>query len=574
MTGTRSGLALLAVLAGGTTLEAQARPATEADLARVVGDYRIDVHPELFGFVLQGGKLHLKMGGVKGSGTSVPLLAQADGRFVLSEGHPNAFQFTIEGDEVRFTLWSAGNAIPGRREGAAAPAAAAPAPAAQPAPAGDTRTRADVLRELAGAERAHRQRPSDAAATLAYGKLLLQAGEFWTARDLMAPLAQKADASDEILDLGARLEQLTGRYDAALALYDRLIAARAGKGSAQVMAMVGKMFVHYQRDDFAGMAALPFPAGVELPNVKLAKAFEGREPYRPEWHDEARVTEVPFAALDPLPQFPIEVNGVPLRMIYDTGGDILILDDEVAAALGVTSVASAMGTFGGGLQSQIGFGKVDRVKIGGVTLHDVPVMILAAKRFTFDQRFPVAGVFGTALTRQFLSTLDYRNQKLVLWERTPANAAKVRRELGDRLAAEIPFATYGTHVMYAKGSLDGKDGLTYFIDSGLASDALFTAPRQTLEYAGIPIPETKIDEKGVGGGGGRFATGPFAIRSLSLGPLRQTDATGSYGARAPESYWGGSRGFIEDGLISHRFLKRYGSWTLDFDSMTYLFEKP
>jgi hypothetical protein len=176
--------------------------------------------------------------------------------------------------------------------------------------------------------------------------------------------------------------------------------------------------------------------------------------------------------------------------------------------------------------------------------------------------------------RQFLGTLDYRNQKLVLRDRTAANAAKVRQELGTKLAAEIPFALYGTHVMYAKGGLDGKDGLTYFIDSGLASDALFTAPIQTLNYAGIPVPETKIDEAGVGGGGGKFASGPFPIQSLSLGPLRQTAATGSYGARAPESFWGGNRGFMEDGLISHSFLKRYGSWTLDFDAMTYLFEKP
>ena len=565
---------LLTVFGGWSSLEAQARPVTEADLPNVVGDYRIEVHPQLFGFVLENGKLHLKMGGVKGSGRAVPLLAQADGKFVLSEGHPNAFQFMIEGDAVRFPLWSAGNPIPGKREGGATEAAAAPARAAPEAQAEDTRTRADLLRELADAERAHRRKPSDARATLAYAKLLLQAGEFWTARDLVSPLAAKVDATDEALDLSAKLEHLTGRYDAALALYDRLIALREGQTSPQVMAMVGKMFAHYQRDDLAGMASLPFPAGVELPNVKLAKAFEEKEPYRPEWHNESKTTEVPFAALDPLPQFSIEVNGVPLGMIFDTGGDILILDDEVAKALGVTIVATTVGTFGGGLQAEIGFGKVDRVKIGEVTLHDVPVMILASKRFTVDQRFPVSGVFGTALMRQFLGTLDYRNQKLVLRERTPANAAAVRRELGSQLAAEIPFALYATHLMYAKGALDGKTDLTFFIDSGLAMDAWFTTPIQTLQYAGIPVPETKLDDRGVGGGGGKYATGTFPISSLSLGPLAQERGKGQYGSLAPASYWGGNRGFIQDGLVSHGFFKHYASWTIDFDSMTYLFAKP
>lgn len=158
---------------------------------------------------------------------------------------------------------------------------------------------------------------------------------------------------------------------------------------------------------------------MQLPTVAQAKAFT-EAPYRLEWRGDRRVSEVPFAALDPLPQFPIEVNGVPLHAIFDTGGDTLILDDEVARTLGITSAATATGTFGGG---------------------------------------------------------------------------------------------------------------------------------------------------------GKFPTGSFTVKSLTLGPLRQTDARGSYGGRPPESYWGRTRGFIEDGLPSHGFLKRYGSWTIDFDSMTYLFER-
>jgi hypothetical protein len=566
------GLALLTVSSGNAGLQAQARPVTETDWPRVEGDYRISAYPEPFGFLVLDGKLHLKMGGLKGSGRAVPLLARPEGKFVLSEGHPNAFQFTIEGDQVRFTLWSGGSAIPGTREGGgpAAGAAAAPPAAAAPERAVDPRTRADLLRELSEAERAHRRAPSDPAAQLAHGRLLYQAGEFWRARDLLAPLAASPNVADEALELAARLEYLTGRYDAAERLYDRLIEARAGNLSKQVLAKVGKLFVYYQRNRFDRIVELGFPAGVQLPNLALAKAFE-QAPYRLEWHADPKVSEVPFYALEPLPQFPIEVNGVPLNMLFDTGGDALILDDEIARALGVTSVATAMGTFGGGLRSPIGFGKVDRVKVGTVTLHQVPIMILAAKRFTFDQRHPIGGVFGTALMRQFLGTIDYRNRKIVLRERTAANAEAVRRDLKDRLAAEIPFVLDATHLMHARGSLDGKEGLTFFIDSGLAMDAAFTAPVQTLQYAGIPVPEPQLQEGGVGGGGGKYPTAAFPIKSISLGPLRHASVRGQYGSRPPASYW--ERGFIADGLLSHGFLKRYGSWTIDFDSMTYLFEK-
>mgnify|MGYP001764342405 CR=1 FL=1 len=63
----------------------------------------------------------------------------------------------------------------------------------------------------------------------------------------------------------------------------------------------------------------------------------------------------------------------------------------------------------------------------------------------------------------------------------------------------------------------------------------------------------------------------FAIERLALGPLEARNLKGEYGALTPESYWAG--GYIQDGLISHRFLRRYSYWTLDFDSRTYLFEK-
>ena len=127
-----------------------------------------------------------------------------------------------------------------------------------------------------------------------------------------------------------------------------------------------------------------------------------------------------------------------------------------------------------------------------------------------------------------------------------------------------------THYMMARGSLDGKDGLNFFVDSGLASEAAFAAPIQTLKYAGIPVPETKVEEGIGGGGGGGFATGKFAIARLGLGPLVQESLKGEYGVVPPESYW--RLGFIQDGLISHRFLRQY-AWTLDFGTMKMLFAK-
>jgi len=144
---------------------------------------------------------------------------------------------------------------------------------------------------------------------------------------------------------------------------------------------------------------------------------------------------------------------------------------------------------------------------------------------------------------------------------------ELTRAASGKSVIEIPFVLAATHFMMARGQLNDKEGLTFFVDSGLASEAAFTAPLQTLKYAGIPIPETKVQE-GIGGGGGGFATGQFPIKKLGLGPLVQENLKGDYGATPPQSYW--RLGFINDGIISHQFLRKY-AWTIDFTMMKMIF---
>ena len=227
----------------------------------------------------------------------------------------------------------------------------------------DSRSRTDLLRELALAERAAAAPAATDAVRVAHARLLYQAGEFWRARDLLRPLAAGASAPLEAVELAARLEFLTGDYPTADRLFDRAIAASDGAPAKRIGALVGKFLSLYQRNRFQDIAALPFPTGVQVPNVTLARQFD-QAPYQIEWPAGPRRIEVPFKATDPLPHLGIEVNGVSLNVLFDTGGDILILDDEVARSLGVVAVATAKGEFGGGLSGGIGFGKVDRMTVG------------------------------------------------------------------------------------------------------------------------------------------------------------------------------------------------------------------
>jgi hypothetical protein len=200
-------------------------------------------------------------------------------------------------------------------------------------------------------------------------------------------------------------------------------------------------------------------------------------------------------------------------------------------------------------------------------------MILPTKRFSAelsDGKHTIGGFIGTAALRQFLATVDYEQSQMILRERSDAGRKRLQADLAGKQLVEMPFALEATHMMMARGDLNDRPGLTFFVDSGLASEAAFSAPKQTLEYAGIAIPETKL-RPGPGGGGGAWASGLFPIRKLTLGDLTQTNLTGEYGSRTPTTYW--EHGFIQDGLISHRFLRKYASWTIDFERMKFVFAK-
>lgn len=529
----------------------------ESDLRRLEGDYSVSVYPKPFGFLVRGGTLHVKVGGLAAAGDAAPLVQQPEGRFVLSEGHPNAFQFHLVGDSVQFRFWSGGQSFEGARSGSAPPTAAA-----GPRPPADSRTRRDLMNARPALEAAAGAAGATSADRLALARSRYESGEFASARASIAADVASAEASDAIIELASRLDFLLGRLDEAEAGYRRLHAARAGDVGKQVQALVGSLFVLYQQDRFKDMAGLQFPAGVRLPLWNVAKAFTDR-PYRIEWRTGARSAFVRFVDTDPLPVLPITVDGVRVNVILDTGGDQLILDDQLARSMGVAVIDSAMGSFAGGLTSRVGFGRVGRVQLGDVTLHDVPVQTLSAKRFTFDARHPVGGILGTSILRQFLSTVDYRRARLVLEERSVAARAARSRKNARQRAVSVPFVLDATHLMYARGGLEDADSLTLFVDSGLASEASIVAPRQTLEVLGIPVPATRPTAPDVGGGAGSFEEGFFDLARVRLGALEQRGVRGEYGALTPDSYW--ARGFIQDALLSHRFLRRHASWTIDFD---------
>jgi len=428
------------------------------------------------------------------------------------------------------------------------------------ASAGVEEHRGAVLAQLAEAVRAHQADPSADDARYHCAQLTYEVGHFEDALELLEPLLAEAPDVEALL-LASRIEYLTGHYDRA----EELLLEVLEKEPDNVSALSKLVFVYYQTNRYERSRVIPAEAlgGRRIPHLDMMQAF-GDTPYRTEWRD-GRETVVPFLVTDPLPVIKAEVDGREVTVLIDTGGDSFILDPAIARELGIEIVASMMGMFAGGMEAEVGLAKAASLSLGGVTLHSVPIAVLPTGGMEIGGH-TLDGIVGTGVLKQFLSTLDYPNDRLVLRDR--AGAADFYAATAGKVADTVPFYMQSTHFLLAPGSLNGVGGMLFHVDSGLAGTPAFSAVRPTLDYVGIPVPEVEAHEGSIGGGGGGFATGTFEVAELGLGNLTQTDLVGSFGGLPPQSYM--MLGFIEDGLISHNFLKAY-SWTLDFDRMEMVF---
>ena len=425
--------------------------------------------------------------------------------------------------------------------------------------------RGALMEQLKDARMAHQADPADAAARYRCAELSYGAGHFGDALTLLEPLVAADEPDVEVLLLGARIEYLFGRYHPAEKFLHRVLE-REPDNTAAAAKLV---FIYYQTNRYSLCETLPDEAleGIRLPHLDLMKSFGDDAPYRVSWlaGDETRV---PFVVTDPLPVIKVKVQGREVTALIDTGGDAFILDPEIAASLGIEVVASMTGMFAGGMEAEVGFGRAESLTLGGATLHSVPISILPTGGMAIGGE-SIEGIVGTGVLKQFLATLDYPNDELVLRAPSGRAASAFRAGAAGKVLDEVPFYLQSTHFLLARGSLNGVDDLLFHVDSGLAGTPAFSAPRQTLEYVGIPIPEIEAREGNIGGGGG-FATGTFEIAELGLGELVQSDLVGDFGALPPQSYR--MLGFIQDGLISHNFLRAY-AWTLDFERMRMVFTR-
>ena len=422
--------------------------------------------------------------------------------------------------------------------------------------------RGDVERELGPIEEAYRFAP-DEDNRRAYADILFKLGNIWQANDVIAQLATSSSSNLDDLQLGARIASMMSDYDRAQVLFERMRDVADADSEAHIAAIQGLVMVYYQSNQYDKARTLELDGGEGRSLSTLLtfmKRFDG-EPYQIEWATPDKVAHLPiindFTAAGTLPLMKLKINGHPVEFILDTGGDRLYIDESVAERVGIMNIAERRSRYAytGGESVAEPLGVAETVTMGEVTLNNVPVIVAKWKAMGLTSD----GVVTTQMLKQFLSTVDYANNRITFRERGDTGLGQLFDSFGDEKPHQMPFFMTGTHLMYTKGSLNGHEGMNIFMDSGLGSSMPLVILDETVEFLAL----AKNDIQGT-----NYYWSP--VHSHGIGSLLRGTAQALGNVLVEEnSYW--RHGFIFDALISHQYLRHLGSWTIDFDTMTYYF---
>ncbi len=424
------------------------------------------------------------------------------------------------------------------------------------------RLRGDVEAALTPRQTAFESDPGNDNARRAYAEVLFKLGDIWEADEVIAPLGTTTTCHAGDLRLAARTAYLLGDYDRAVTLNRRLLELADERSDLHDQAIRGLTLSHYQSNDFARARELPAPDTAEgsASLLTFMQAFEG-EPYGIEWTGDEKIAHLPMTndITQPgaLPLVTLEINGEAVQLILDTGGDRLYLDKDIYERISLSTLANreARYAYTGGETVEEPLGVAATVKMGDVTLSNVPVIGATWKALgqTSD------GVLTTQILKQFLTTVDYDNRRITFRERSAEALAEVMATFGGTPPVEAPFYMTNTHLMFAKGSLNGHPGMNFFLDSGLAASMPLVIVEETVEF--LELEKNEIQ-------GTTYYWSPIESHGLDGLPSGPAQALGNVFVE-DDFLW--RFGFMADVLVSHQYLWPKGSWTIDFDRKRYYF---
>lgn len=177
----------------------------------------------------------------------------------------------------------------------------------------------------------------------------------------------------------------------------------------------------------------------------------------------AREVSVPITHKKPgIPRLETRVNETRVSGIIDSGAAMTIISDRLAAEARLPFIGEVTGTFYGLLNEpiEVRFAMIDRLRIGEMTIRDVPVAVMSGEKMKFltlnKAPFHIDMLLGANLLREFRLQFDYSESTLSL--------AFVPEDERRPDADQNLFFVQGKPTVHA--TIDGKGWYLMVIDTG------------------------------------------------------------------------------------------------------------
>lgn len=293
------------------------------------------------------------------------------------------------------------------------------------------------------------------------------------------------------------------------------------------------------------------PDGEDASDEKIAEAFRAVPPIRA--HGGATVPTI----ANPLgsKSANVTVNGVTLPWFMDTGAEISVVTESIAAKLGVR-ILPGSSDVGTSTSNRVTgkLGVIDKARIGGATVENLPVLILPDAMLKLGPDFTIPGIFGlpafAALGR--VAWLD-GGTRLALGREAPAPKGKTVRvywhEDGLGIPITTPVATAGAQfdsgadatalrkpgiALLSKDQIASADehDTTVGGAGGYVTTKVRVLPRLDYSVDGVPLTALKLSIEDSDSGAGRVGsdmivqlkllTIDFETMTLQAAPLKAT----------------------------------------------------
>ncbi len=380
----------------------------------------------------------------------------------------------------------------------------------------------------------------DVSAWMDYARIAYVAAHFDEVDRALTKALALDSKEPEALLLSARRAVLAGDYAKA----DKFLklATKANVRGEVLAREYG--WLHLRQRDYAKFA-LDLATGGNTELADRYKAFAGT-PLVGTIEGNACKLDIPLATKSPLATIDIQIGDKTVGAIFDTGAADLIVTGSLAEELGIEIAASSQIAQG---MPPVGHGQVPSVKVGGLTLQNVPTNVFddaAIADMAGDESERISAVLGVGMLTDFAVALDVPNGTLEL----ASSARSCRAERNALLSGpSVPFWMHETHYIYVMGAMNDSEGV-YLVNTGMRG-ADMTANGQAYKHAAVATPPLQAGEA------------PMAlIKSFALGEAMSAENL--------ESAWGyfqqtqSSDGFRLDGMIGLGVLGR-SRFVFDFE---------